>query len=338
MQYFAGDLSTTHSAICDDLMGAKGRAECYDSHSVDPHPRTILRHGGWENMKVMRFRVFDTRTRRVVTGAGIYRKTENLNIYEGDLAMWHNSPVDIVVDVAYGPCDVIEFDPVPGKGYSAPDADLRLVDRVDASGSSFGGSQSQVNIGLPRKPDETREGLLFVCQPGVRASPFTIELLDADGAVISGGGGTSGMHALYFVPRDRSGDVERIRIIRRKTLRRVFFHLPYWPGLPPENANVDNLFDVHIPYVNLKEDLELERFFRSSLQLSEFRRTLGARRTAGFLPREYTDTSVRDILKEYVDALDAAYSLSSDCDTLEVHPSDFSYAFRQMLRRIFGVN
>lgn len=338
MRYFAGDLSTTDSSIIEELLGGSSLPH-HHSPSGAPEANLIIRHEGLDNLLVTRLRVFDTRTHRMVFSGGGWRNLpDGLVPHGSNIQMWHSSPVDIVLDLAYGPCDVIEFDPIKGEGYSAPDADIRFIEALPDNGYSFSGghrgSSSHVRLGLA-KTHHAGTSYLFVCQPAVFPSPFTVELLAEDGEAISQIGATSGIHACARVPSKELRAVDRIRVTRRKTLRRVIFHLPYWPGLPAANDNVENLFDVTIPYVKIERVEELVALARSVLQCKGAQRAGLGHSLPRLYPREYVDTTFGEMLAEYTEVKNAAFSLSSDYDTLFIYPGSLEYALKKMWRRLF---
>jgi hypothetical protein len=177
----------------------------------------------------------------------------------------------------------------------------------------------------------------FVCQPTTNKMPVTFEFIADDGSKVNGGASTGGYHFLTII----SQPLEKIALIRAKYRTnhyRIIVHLPYIPGLPEQNANIDNIFDVYIPYVSFNNRQEMETFLRNTLQLNQSIST-GTPRQKSIedvkFPLEFRDTTLRDIAKVYA----AGGNLNVDIEKsrLELkYPVPFLTKMSQIFKKMFN--
>lgn len=341
MAHFAPDLASTHSAIVKPFRGLISEREYRGNFDRGPRVQVGFRVVGLDNVKYAGFNIFDARTRqRVIGGSGSSWHDDGLRGYGADLKMWHAGPVDIMVDIAYGPAEVSEFPAVVGEGYSGEGADIRLaVIARNARASTRSNAVKKtltVTVGSPiTDPNRMSDEYVFFCQPLLPSSRFDLELLDADGKKVSGGSSSGGFHLALRRNHD-SPEVDRIRLTRRPHLQRVFFRLPYWPGLPEANRDIRNLMELNIPYVEFKDQWGLDRMIRESLQCLPHTRPSGTKVPADYFPRTFVNATAHEILKDYGAAINTPFTVKGESIVYETPPpSGLLYELKKLWDKLF---
>ena len=173
------------------------------------------------------------------------------------------------------------------------------------------------------REDKTGTRLLFACLPKGITMPATFELLDKNGNKVPSGAYGSTTEYIHTVTlKDHQfEDIANIQVTYRTNRYRFVIHLPYIPGLPEKNNNIDNLFDVYLPYVKLEDEARLKMLLFKTLQLN----TLTSN---GFKPSNnntnikypivFTDTTLRDIAKKYANK--SKLNADIENDTLKIEP------------------
>src|SRR5207244_3073155 len=109
-----------------------------------------------------------------------------------------------------------------------------------------------VRLGVWKDPNYPRKGpessFAFFSWPKSASIPIELEFLGAGGKALESAGGGSSDQLTTAAVRARANEVKRIRLKFFPNVHRLVFTIPELPGLPEENRNMENLFDVHIPY------------------------------------------------------------------------------------------
>ncbi len=215
--------------------------------------------------------LFDARTKRSLAGgfshSQIYSNSHgNIHIHP---RAWHATPMELVLDVELDGRFAIETNPAPELRVTVPGGEVKLLGIWDGSSHSWssgsGSGLSTLRLDLRRSEKETNAVAAFVTEPRRLAVHF--ELLDAQGKVLPGaGGGSSGAIRIVGL-RGRAVDVKQVRFIVFTNHHRVVLTLPPIPNLPAEYQNVDNLFNVRIPRVNIEREYELRQLLEETTQM-----------------------------------------------------------------------
>lgn len=251
-------------------------------------------------------RVFDATTKKELRGGYGSSTRRAYHWFDTRIPLWHRTPVDIVIEVSYGPSKTFEFSPRAGEGFREGNFECRLIAVFEGVGTHSSSSSSQNNTMIHkfRKAQSDKAGLKFVfaCQPTASKMPVTFEFLDADGNVLRGRGSSTSGYTHTPVLKHPLEKVTRIRARYRTQRQRILIHLPYIPGLPEQNNDIDNLFDVYIPYVRLHDVSQVSGFLRHVLQLKSHSRSgpvppdsINSIR----FPIEFRDTTLREIAQLY---------------------------------------
>lgn len=110
-----------------------------------PEIRIAIEAHPLEEFKILSARLYDARTRRRLTGGHSSRAADpNFKIYDFEMKRWHGGPVELILDVAYGPAETSEMPTQPGSSARVGDHDLHLLaaDSGSANSSSMGGGEN----------------------------------------------------------------------------------------------------------------------------------------------------------------------------------------------------
>ena len=221
------------------------------------------------------FNVFDARTHYSLTSGTSWWSDENAFYFSSPLRLWHQTPVEIMTTVAIGPQQIYSMSAREGAEIRYPGGLLRVVAITEheiSSWSSGGGGASTTNtLSLqyrPRTEDSpARSTIVFYSWPFGFHLPAELEFVGKDGAVLKthGGGGSGEMKMVQVTASP--GEIETIRVKHYPNFYRLIFTLPELPGLPEENRHVEDLFDVHIPYMRFQYEYEYQKTIADLVQL-----------------------------------------------------------------------
>ncbi|MHC4646540.1 MAG: hypothetical protein ACYTBJ_13650 [Planctomycetota bacterium] len=286
-------------------------------------------------------KIFDARTHKPLSsGCGLSRR-DHYRWFNTKIPLWHRAPVDVVIDVSYGPTKTFEFTPQAGEGFEQGSFNCRLLHVFEDVQAGHYSSSSRGNTVshefYKAQPGEEALCFLFVCQPTPNQMPVSFEFLDIHGNILRGGGSsTSGhIHQIYL-----QQPLEKVALIRARyhTRRdRVVIHLPYIPGLPRENNAIDNLFDVHIPYVRLHDAGQVGEFLLQTLQLSHLSTsgpTPPVSINSAVFPLDFSGVTIRDIALRYAEGAALHVEIKDDRLRRE-YPVSFFRGLQRFLKKIF---
>ena len=295
-----------------------------------------------DDIKVHSIQVFDRNTRKALNSGYGTSSGKKYCYFESNVQLWHNTPVDLVIEFSVGPFKIYDFLPKPGEGFKEGDFECRLVDVFESIKPGYDSCSTTEKMKIFKFPkattDDTGICFFFACYPSAPKMPVKFEFLDADGNELTGhsGGSTdSYVHSEKF----RRHSLEDVALIRAKYLTkryRIVVHLPYIPGLPEQNKSINNLFDVCVPYAKFAKQYDLERFLEQTLQLSDCVTSgpvpANSIKNIPF-PLEFENVTVRDSAKIY--ATGGTLSVNIENDRLELkYPLPLSDRIKQFLQRI----
>ena len=304
-----------------------------------PDVQLFFKHQKIENVIFHKIKIFDGRTHKILATGFVCPGIDGFCYFHTHIPLWHRTPVDVVLDISYGPVKTFEFAPCAGEGFDAKNFKCRLISVIEGFdyGTRSSWSRENVRFHILKKvpPDKAELTFLFACLPAAHHLPVTFEFLDKDGNKLrTRNSSTSGY--THYVRLEQP--LEKIAIIRayyRTRRQRIVIHMPYLPGLPEENKIVKNLFDVHIPYVMFNGPGQVEQFLRNSLQLGDSRHK--GRNTKNSIyktkfPLEFRNVTIRDIAQRY--AQGGTLSLDNDQLILE-YPIPLWMRFKQFLQKVW---
>ncbi len=287
-------------------------------------------------------KIFDARThKQLISGYSSSGSGEDDYLwFKTHITFWHRGAIDLVLDVSYGPTETFEFAPQAGEGFDQGSFKCRMLhvfEGVDIRQYDSSTHDSMVTHQFFKAPpDKAGTCFFFVCWPQAHQMPVTFEFLDTDGNILRGGGrSTSG----YIHKTSLRQPLDRVSLIRaryRTRRQRIVIHLPYIPCLPEENDAIDNLFDVYIPYVRLRDAHHAGEFLVKTLQL-RVTRTISAvsvsMNNAAF-PSDFSDVTVREIAKLYAKSSKLSVDLKNE-QLIREYPVSLLERFGQYLEKLF---
>jgi hypothetical protein len=260
-----------------------------------------------EKLKFLSARVFDARTRRNLTSGHSSRNAKpNFKIYVFEMKRWHDAPIELIVDVAYGPVEIIQMATQSGTSTRVGHHTLHLLaaESGHANSSNMGGSGSSESCMSWTTQEESKDSEAtfgFAVLPSANSFPAKIELFVKGKDKPQNLGCHTSATGLILSANSPLEDVQSIRITRYLNARRVISEIPNIPGLPSENDTIENLFDVHIPSARIKNASELERYIEDAVQLGFESRRLGRLTPPqGYFPRVFHDATPRELTLEYL--------------------------------------
>lgn len=339
--YYDTELQLMSDEQAGQLWNAQ-RTETGSNFRYSPYPAVKLgfQYSNVEDIMLHSIQIFDSRTRKSLTSGYSSSGHQGHHWFKTHLPVWHRAPVDVVLDVSYGPSKTFEFDPRTGEGFDAGNFACRLLgifEGVDESRHSSTYNNIQTHEFPKSQQDQENICLFFACWPTASCLPVTFEFLDADGNKLSTRGSSTSGFAHSINMRE---PLEKIALIRARCRTRrhyIVIHLPYVPGLPEQNNAIDNLFDVHIPYVRLHDDRQLGRFLQQTLQLGTYRNTGSVPQTGtnpNPFPIDFRNVTIRDIAEIY--AQDAALRADIQNDQLRrEYAVTLWMRIKQFLQKLF---
>jgi hypothetical protein len=310
-------------------------------YSPWPAVQFIFQHRGIENLIFHGIKIFDCHTHEFLTTGYNSSGRESTFRFNTHIPLWHRTPVDVVIDISYGPVKTFEFAPRVGEGFVEGSFQCRLLavfEGINAGSSSYTTRDNMETVEIPKAPPD-KAGLcfLFVCWPTASQIPVTFDFLDKDGNKLSTcGSSTSG----YTTNTGLKESLEKVALIRacyRTRRRRIVVQLPYIPGLPKENNLVKNLFDVYIPYVMLHDPDQVEQFLRRTLQLSRSRstgRVASNSINSDAFPMEFKKATISEIAKCYAQGGSLSIDIEND-RLIREYPEPLWIRFRKFLQKVF---
>ncbi len=309
----------------------------------DPCPAVqfVFQHQGIEDLMIHGIKIFDSLTGKLLTSGYSSSGSHGSHRFNTHIPIWHRTPIDIIIDVSYGPIKTFEFAPRAGQGFDEGSFKCRLIsvfEGVEPGRHSYSSRGNIMTHKFPKAPpDKAGLTFFFVCRPTASQMPVTFEFLDKDGNKIStrGSSTTGYAHSIAFKqPREK---IALIRAQYRTRRYRIVINLPYIPGLPEENNAIDNLFDVHIPYIRLHDPSQVDQFVRQTLQLGISRST-GPSPAAGInslsFPLDFKDVTIRDIARSYARGGNLYVDIENDRLNRE-YPVPLWVRFKQFLQQMF---
>ena len=307
-----------------------------------PAVQFMFEHHGIEDIKFHSIKVFDARTHTLIGSGGSSYGSPNSYRFQTYVPLWHRAPVDVVIELSYGPSKIYEFAPKAGEGFQNEESECRLLHIFEGVDPYTSSSESGETGVTERIHKDTRGDpgvcFFFVCQPQASGMPVSFEFLDKDGNQLRTHGSSMSDFTHRITLKEPLSKVSLIRARYRTKRQRVVMHLPYIPGLPEQNNNVNDLLDVHIPYVRIDNSGQVSQFLRKTLQLSHSSIS-GLSPQNSFrnytFPMDFRDVTVRDVAKFY--STGGTLNIDIENDKLELqYPVPFRLKLAQFLQKIFN--
>jgi len=216
---------------------------------------------------------------------------------------WHNGGVEFVWDIAHGKLEEATAPAEAGELLTLSDCELKVVAIEPGQylmkevrkryGGKFAVEETTQSIG-------TQGCTVFVTTD----SPQLWQAMDC---VLLDKAGKPLRKSSHFWP-DKSRiaavctnaapeEVAQVKIQYRSAMDRVLFNIPKVPGVPEENIDPENLFNVRIPYLEITDSGQFAEVLAGGTQLDmDFNYSILDNPT--FYPRTFKDVSMRQLLEE----------------------------------------
>ena len=276
------------------------RIERSDYLQANEHSMTFYFDlNGFDSPKILGSWLFDRTTKESLSSGGRWHNPEQ-NPYDFGhrMSTWRSAPVDLIVDVAHGPLELRDVAPQVGELAVFDDFECRLIAIADGYSNSSSRSAYRIEIGIQQEPPKEGSNYLFSISPECHGRSLEVEALDHAGNPLSYASKNGSGNIIMVESNQPREKIGALRLIHRPFTKRIVVPVDQLPGLPEMNSEVDNLFDVRIPYVWLNNEHQMERLIRGALQL-QFSKNFTAVVPEDFFPREYRDATPREILEDY---------------------------------------
>lgn len=310
-------------------------------YSPWPAVQVIFQYHGIEHLMFQSIKIFDGRTHESLATGYSSSGRESSHRFNTHIPLWHRTPVDLVIDISYGPVKTFEFAPRAGEGFAEGSFQCRLLAVLEGVDTSTNSNSSRGNMMIHefRKAPQEKAGLtfFFACLPSASQMPVTFEFLDKNGNKLSTQGSSTTGYAHSIMSKQSLDKISLIRAHYRTQRQRIVIHLPYIPGLPEENNMVKNLFDVYVPHVMLHDPDQVEQFLRRTLQLSRSRsigRAASNSINSNAFPMEFKRATIREIAKCYAQGGSLSVDIENDQLNRE-YPEPLWIRFRKFLQKVF---
>lgn len=269
-----------------------------------PASQFVFVYSNISKLKTLKFQTFDARTHTQL-GSGYSSSTFTNGFYYGTtLQLWHQTPIELVTTVATGPVETFTIPATEGAELKYPEGQLRLllISSEDLGGwsSRSDGRTNTMTFNLGRRTgywaNRKTTSFLFHSWPQGWAIPVDFEFLDADGRTIRSLGAGSSANLLIARAEAEMEQIKEVRVKYYANKHRLIYTIPELPGLPEENRNIKNLFDVHIPYTYLRYEYDFQYGIGKLLQMEQQHFSLTF--PNGYFPTMRTNTTPRALFLE----------------------------------------
>ena len=220
------DIKTIHSARDVSQLSIKGQWPVVRL-AIEAHPD--------EKIKFLSARLYDARTKRnLVTGHISRTAKPNFKVYDFEMKRWHNGPVELVLDVAYGPIETIEMKAQPSTFARVGHYNLHLLamssGHANSSGGGPGQDESFMHWTIQDKGKDTQATFGFAVFPFAGSFPAKVEFLVKGKVKLQSSGGHTSATGWILGVNSPLEDVQGILITDYPNARRIVFEIPRIPG------------------------------------------------------------------------------------------------------------
>ncbi len=258
--------------------------------------------------KMLGAALYDARTHKALSSGWGGSQTKPGYRFTMDVSLWHEAPVELIVDLAVGPVEEEEILPQPGSSFQLGGSRYHLVytgnERAGSYSYGSSGATAYLELGHTNAYQSSQKECLFLyhSDPSASFNVFELEHLNAEGKRIeTAGGGSSGGQIIQGV-RGELADVKKIRVRKYTQGHRVVIRLPRLPGVPPVNQKVENLFLVRAPMLKFEREYEQSEYIRRITQL-DMTHISTPNLPAGTYPRWFTNATPVDVLEDYAQVM-----------------------------------
>lgn len=269
-----------------------------------PASQFVFIYSNIANLKTLKFQSFDAGTHASLASGYSSSAFTNGFYYGTTLQLWHQTPIELVATVATGPIETFTIPAREGAELSYPEGQLKLLliseENLGGWSSRNDGGTNTMTFKLGRRTgywgNRKSTSFLFHSWPQGWAIPIDFEFVDVNGKKIDGlGAGSSGNFLMARAEAD-SEQIKEVRVKYYSKKHRLIFTIPELQGLPEENRNVENLFEVRIPYMYMRYEWDFQYGIGKLLQMEQQHFALTF--PNGYFPTFRTNTTPRELFLE----------------------------------------
>jgi hypothetical protein len=255
------------------------------------------------SLKTLGFAAYDARTHFGLASGYSSGSYSNGFYFANDLRIWHQASVMIVATIGTGPIQHYPIASTEGAELDYPGGHIRLLlkteDDLGSWSSTHDGRSNVVSFKLQPHPfQQNRKTCSFVFHswPQANSAPIDFVFLNAAGKKLNSYRSGSSGHLLTTSIEGSLDDVKEVRLAHYPNVYRLVFTIPELPGLPEQNRNIENLFDVRIPYMYFRYESEFQYEIGHLIQMEQQHFALNF--PNGYFPSFRTNTTPRELLLE----------------------------------------
>jgi len=339
-EYFTPDLKPS-SPPPPEILPAYERTVNF--HGQLPTYQFVFAASNLTEMKVMGVDLFDARTKFALEHSSGSSHLSNAYWFETSVSLWHQTPVELIFTVALGPVLSYPIELKEGFQLNYPGGELSLLMMSDqemgGSNSRYDGRTNVVRYKLgtqnPYYKNRPMCSFLFYSWPQSFGMPIEFEFFDHSGKKIPGYRSGSSNHLITQTILAHLGDVKEVRLKYYPNLHRLIYTLPELPGLPEQNRNIKNLFDVHVPYVHFRNEYAFQDTVGRLVQMDP--QMLRLTYPNSFFPTFRTNTTARELFLEMESMLtNKELQLTADpkMNTISARPNPITKVLEAIKKKI----
>jgi hypothetical protein len=233
------------------------------------------------------------------------------------LAILHDAPVLVVIDLAHGQTQDFTLPVEKGAAINHRDFRIEIIDVVPGtivSGHyepSGPGKTIDFSYGISSSPGpENTFSVIYQINPPSMGTAVTIDAIDATGNVIENRGkAMEGMAPAWRFAAPLASAAS-LQVKYRPQQTRLLLKIKALPGMPASNIKPSNLFDVRAPRITFRDSYQMRQVIASGSQLKDITGSWSYDTPAAF-PMTLTNVSPSQVAERYL-ALDSGRKIKID--------------------------
>ena len=300
--YYTSDAQPLTTAASNELKRIPQYQRTLSYNGSYPVSQFIFLSSNLPPLKTIAFTAFDARTHYPLTSGYSSSSFTNGFYFANELRIWHQAPIELVTSIATGPTNHYSLAVSEGAELTYPGGHLRLMLMQDdedfgSSSSTYDGRSNVVTLHMrngPRAyPNRKSCSFIFHSWPRANNAPIDFQFLNASGKVLNSYRSSTFGHLLTTGIEGSIADVKQIRVVHYPNVYRLVFTIPELPGLPEQNRNIENLFDIHIPYTYFRYEYDFQSRICELLQMNQNYFALSF--PNGYFPMARSNTTPREL-------------------------------------------
>lgn len=273
--------------------------------------KMVIRQEGVDNVLWVSGSFIDPKTQEILIFQGTNpRERDQTAVYDYHGPIWHDGPVSLLLEFAWGPFVEAEGPATPGTTLHLPGAMAGLFALQNGSqrGGNFGYDDPSHVVSRFVESTAEKPGCIGICGflPFWQGRFSDLELIDRNGniAVTTAWNGNDYVFASLF-SGVRAEDAVTFRVKMRPYRARAIIELPGLHGMPNAIDGLTDRFDLKVPFAKFGRLEEMLKYVSRAAQISPLGFTelvgLPGLKTLEF-PRVYRDTTLREMLFDLTNA------------------------------------